>query len=83
MHSFETEIDTQACNVSYLVFGIQIVRPNSTIHIRYSDYLKTEEYSVFGIRIFSILNSIWYSVFGFSQYRIVFGIWYLDFLNTK
>ena len=40
--------------IRYLVFGIQIVRSNSTILIRFSDFLDTEQYSVFGIRIFSI-----------------------------
>ena len=30
----------------YLVFGIEIVRKNSAIHIWYSDYLDTEYYSV-------------------------------------
>ena len=27
--------------IRYLVFGIQIERPNSTIHIRYSNFLDT------------------------------------------
>ena len=62
--------------IRYLVFGIQIVRPNSTIRIKYSDFLDTEYYSVFGIRIFSIPNSIQYSVFVISENRIIFGIRY-------
>ena len=42
----------------YLVFGIQIFRPNSTISIQYSYFLDNEKYLVFGIRISSIPNSI-------------------------
>ena len=44
--------------IRYLVFGIQIVKPNSTICIWYSNFLDTEQYSVFSIQIFSIQNSI-------------------------
>ena len=56
--------------IRYLVFGIQIVRPNSTICIRYSNFLDTEQYSAFGI-------------FGFSQYGIVFNIRYLVIYENR
>ena len=46
--------------IRYLVFNIQLVRPNS---IQYFSFLNTELYSVFGIQILSIPNSIQYSVF--------------------
>ena len=52
------------CSIWYLVFGIRIVRPNSTIPTRYSDFLDTKKYSVFGIGIFSIPASIQYLIFG-------------------
>ena len=50
--------------IRYSVFGIRIVRPNSSIRIRCSDFLNTKLYLAFGIWIFSIANSIQYSVFG-------------------
>ena len=55
--------------IRYLVFGIQIVGPNSTIRIRYSDFL--------------ITNSIRYSVFEFSQYRIVIDIRYSGISKSR
>ena len=50
--------------IRYLVFGIQIVGLNTTIHIWHLYFLNTEQYLVFGIQIFSMTNIIEYLVFG-------------------